>query len=120
MLAMLATYMRRMRNNNLGLGLRAALVAGNKRWVYGLLLLLAIAYHPGSIRVTWTERIRLPHMHYSTSDHEGLGIPCREIELGCTYSCCIIKVHTLVFLRVSMKFWMWDCRWTHANWLFKV
>ena len=58
MLAMLATYMRRMRNNNLGLGLRAALVARNKRWVYGLLLLLAIAYHPGSIRVTCTERIR--------------------------------------------------------------
>ena len=58
MLAMLATYMRRMRNNNLGLGLRAPLVARNKRWVYGLLLLLAIAYYPGSIRVTCTERIR--------------------------------------------------------------
>ena len=55
---MLATYMRRMRNINLGLGLRAPLVARNKRWVYGLLLLLAIAYYPGSIRVTCTERIR--------------------------------------------------------------
>ena len=55
---MLATYMRRMRNNNLGLGLGAPLVARNKRWVYGLLLLSPIAYYPDSIRVTCTERIR--------------------------------------------------------------
>ena len=55
---MLATYMRRMRNNNPGLGLRAPLVARHKRWVYGLLLLSPIAYYQDSIRVTCTERIR--------------------------------------------------------------